>query len=72
MPGCSARAGAAGAVRAAGADRDAGTAGAAGEAQAAEATAATMTGTSSKDNHRRRIPDLRASPGRALVAPLII
>ena len=47
-----------------------------GEAQAApemgSATAATMTGTSSKDNHRRRIPDLRACSGHAFVAPLII
>ena len=63
MPGCRARAGAAGAVRAAGADRAAGAAGAAGEAQAAEATATTMTGTSSKDIHRRRIPDLRTRSG---------
>src|SRR2546429_9669943 len=60
MPGCRARAGAAGAVRAAGTDR---AAGAAGEAQAAEATAITMTGTSSKDNHRRRIHDLRTRSG---------
>ena len=38
-------------------------AGAAGEAQAAEAAAITMTGTSSKDNHRRRIHDLRTRSG---------
>src|SRR5207253_8544100 len=63
MPGCSAWAGA---LRAAGTVR---AAGAAGEAQAAEAMAATKTGTSSKDIHRRRIHDLRTRSGGMAFRP---
>src|SRR5262249_9586885 len=65
-PGCRAGADAADAVLAACAALAAGpavAACAAGDAQAAEATATAVTGASSKDIHRRRIPDLRMNSG---------